>query len=132
MRDIVLFLHVDTNEERVLEVLNASRLERFRKRLRRDAVRHADCVVGDEPLGVVVLGAEGTYVKQVLKARAELPERAVRAELGEELRELPLARHGQRVAHVDAAVRGRETHSNNFLVVLLALAWRRLQPGQDE
>ena len=31
MRDVVLVLHVDTNAERVLEMLDASRLERCRK-----------------------------------------------------------------------------------------------------
>ena len=67
-------------------MLDASRLERFRTVLRRDAVRHAHRAFGVEPRGVVVRGAEGTCVKLVLKARAELPKPAVRAEDGEERR----------------------------------------------
>ena len=43
--------------------------------LRRDAVCHAHRIVGIEPRGVVVVDAEGTLVKLVVKARAELPER---------------------------------------------------------
>ena len=109
MWHVVVVLHVDTNVERVLEVLNASRLEHCRKLLRRDAVGHAHRVLGVEPRGVVVLGAEGTCVKLVLEARAELPEPAVRAEDGEERRELLLARRVQRGVDVDA-VHGRVAH----------------------
>ena len=74
-----------------------------------DAVRHAHRVLGVEPRAVVVMGVEGTCVKLVLKARAELPEPAVRAECGEERRELLRARRSQRVVDVDAA-HGREAH----------------------
>ena len=68
MWDIVLVLDVDTNVELVLQMFDASRLERFRKPLRCDAVRHAHRALGVEPRGVVVGGAEGTCVKQVFKA----------------------------------------------------------------
>jgi hypothetical protein len=119
-----LILDVDTNAERVLEVLNASRLERCRKLLRHDAVGHAHCVLGVKPRGVVVLVAEGTFAEHVLKARADLPEPAVRAVGGEECCELLLARRVQRVVDVDAA------HGRDVWLILLTKRWED-KPGDS-
>ena len=63
-------LHVDTHTERVLQVLNASRLESRSKSLAGDAVCHAHCTSGVEVRRVVLSSAEGTFVKLVLIARA--------------------------------------------------------------
>ena len=62
MRDVILVFHIDTDAENVLEVEDASRLERCRKLPRRDAIGHALCVLLVEPLVIVMIGVEGTYI----------------------------------------------------------------------